>query len=825
MSDNVRRERIDPKYFRTKALVDFHPRDVIYSVRTGLDGMIYMGVSNEFQPDVHATLARYNPKDDTIENLTDLASLFPEGRDSMRPPHSKFHTSICIGNDGVVWAATHITAPALGAGYHRIWEIIDDPVRSFSGSHVVSFDPATEKMTDHGIVIPHEGTRFLARDQNTGELHMVSYPRSHYIVFQPKTGEIRDLGRIAQTQREALGPVWSKDGCTYTTDDYGYILRYDPKIGDLQRLPVRLPNAPWRRDIEMNRVRRMIAGPDGTKLYGLSWQSVNLFEYDPTEGEYGTIHDLGVLLGEDRFDGHSRLAQGKALTFGPDGNIYIFYSHVKKVLGGPEGGHIACYNMQTGEVTDYGAVQAEGMPPVFNGQDATTGQDGTMYFGGAVPAIRTDPCQLVIFDPSGVSGEQEKLDDRARIGFVDVWQSEEARANRTFERRRKPTGFVSKGGLTLRELGWPDHGPTIPDGESAITALTVDHEGSVYGATSGSRSHLFAMTTRTDQQDVYGQAIDLGLLGAEACRALATAGNGRIFIGTSAGRILYHVPPARPPQGEGLSGEFEGEVMQVSEELATKLSPVVNDAGLVKDGESIHALTACPVSGNVYGLTSPGGLVFVVDQDTGTPRVLGEAAANTLSKSIASDAQGNLYGSAQDGHLFRYSPVDETFTILDAKLPVRGGREYLNAADALIRSRSGLIYGGTTAEGYLFSYEPTTGRIRTLGKPIRQSRIRALTEAHDGRIFGIAGEELVHYLFSYDPETGEMENLGIPRAHHPRSWTGLEFNSMVTGPGGEIYLGQAERISYLFVYYPDVKGTRARGEITSQEGSGPSLYQ
>ena len=52
------------------------------------------------------------------------------------------------------------------------------------------------------------------------------------------------------------------------------------------------------------------------------------------------------------------------------------------------------------------------------------------------------------------------------------------------------------------------------------------------------------------------------------------------------------------------------------------------------------------------------------------------------------------------------------------------------------------------------------------------------------------------------PSTGDLRDLGLLRATLPDEWLGHEFDAILTGPNGEIYLGESDRISRLFTYFP-----------------------
>jgi hypothetical protein len=71
---------------RFKVVPDLPEHDVVYSLATGIDGKIYLGVSSEFGGAVHAHFAGSDPPDDRVENLcrmypycgTRFANLNPE---------------------------------------------------------------------------------------------------------------------------------------------------------------------------------------------------------------------------------------------------------------------------------------------------------------------------------------------------------------------------------------------------------------------------------------------------------------------------------------------------------------------------------------------------------------------------------------------------------------------------------------------------------------------------------------------------------------------------------------------------------------------------
>jgi hypothetical protein len=118
--------------------------------------------------------------------------------------------------------------------------------------------------------------------------------------------------------------------------------------------------------------------------------------------------------------------------------------------------------------------------------------------------------------------------------------------------------------------------------------------------------------------------------------------------------------------------------------------------------------------------------------------------------------------------------------------------------------KQGLIYGGSS-DGYLFSFDPAAQKLVNLGKPRVSRRLRALTVGKDGRVYMIAGERIEPCrLFSFDPKGSGFQDLGILAVDRSPyySWRGYQFDAMVTGADGTIYVGESERRSHLFLYIP-----------------------
>ena len=348
--------------------------------------------------------------------------------------------------------------------------------------------------------------------------------------------------------------------------------------------------------------------------------------------------------------------------------------------------------------------------------------------------------------------------------------------------------------IDLRELGYPPL-DVIPPDESAIRSLAVAPDGTLYGATSGKRSHLFKLSP------VHGYVEPLGVLPDVNAvhRSLVVALNGDVYIGTTPGGHLLRYTPSRDHR----------ETVRVDAPLD------VTDLGAPVAGESICALAID--RSRIYGLTSPNGHFFSYDIGTGRFATSGRVAERNMpgekfenekaiGRGIAIDADGNAYTSGEGGRLFRLSRSDGTLEKLPVTVPAVPGREPYNRVDAWARTGDGSVLYGGTSDGYLFRFEPKQMRMQNLGKPLNQYRIRGLVVARNGKLYGVGGDDdEMARLFSYDPANGAYELLGMVDVNRRPyyAWQAYVIDSVELGLEGTVYLGQSERKSKLYLYYPE----------------------
>ena len=386
--------------------------------------------------------------------------------------------------------------------------------------------------------------------------------------------------------------------------------------------------------------------------------------------------------------------------------------------------------------------------------------------------------------------------------------------------------------LELRDLGF-EHADLIPADESAITSLVETPDGDIFGGTTGYVSHLFVYSYRPGRVKKLSNWVrHLGKIpGHESIHhSLVCDDDGIIYFGTGLNELTQH-PISFPQPGnagimkslwadiEGRYADYEGGRLFRFDYAAEKREWIgphdecgAEDLGIPVPHDGIYALTINKKRKEIYGITYPRGHFFVyqiekkkfIDKGSVYKQLVYPGPNNRTLRGITAtlvcDDKSFVYGSGDAGRLFRYDPESGQIEVTDIKIPA----VYYSVTEAFAKDENGLIYGGTN-EGYLFRFDPEKLKLTNLGKPFVQMRIRALTVGKNGCIYGIGGERPKHCrMFRFDPKESHYDDLGILKAiREPYyNWTGLQFDSMVTGKDGIIYVGESERRSHLFIYYP-----------------------
>lgn len=353
---------------------------------------------------------------------------------------------------------------------------------------------------------------------------------------------------------------------------------------------------------------------------------------------------------------------------------------------------------------------------------------------------------------------------------------------------------VPQNRIDARDLGYAPI-DVVPDGESAITSLTVAPNGDVYGATSGTHAHLFVLNPR------HGYVQPLGVISGSTSvtNAVVVAANGDVYLGTAPDGSLLKFTP---------HDEYQKPI-QIGRPLA------VTNLGQPVPGESIAAMAINRGANVIYGLTSPGAHFFEYSLVNAKATDMGVVAETVpfgekfekekmMSRMLIVDGQGAVFASGENGSLFRFDPKAQKLEKLPVQAPAVPGREPWTRVDAFVLDPSGMIYGGTS-DGYLFRFDPVHLTMTNLGKALSQYRIDGLVLSAEGELYGVGGgPNDMARLFRYTLSSGAYDVLGFVDVNRRPyyTWQAYSIGAMACGLDGTVYLGEDERISKLYLFYP-----------------------
>ncbi len=353
---------------------------------------------------------------------------------------------------------------------------------------------------------------------------------------------------------------------------------------------------------------------------------------------------------------------------------------------------------------------------------------------------------------------------------------------------------VSQVRIDARDLGYAPV-DLIPSEESAIRALTVGPDGAIYGATSGKRSHLFVLYPE------HGYVQPLGFLQGVTTvrRAVVVSKNGDVYIGggNGSGHLLRYTP-------------HNDEAKPIRVDAACDVA----DLGIPVPGEGVYAMAIDRTHDVIYGLSYPNGQFFSYNIAAGKFTIHGKVAEHPFpGEKFEKDTNigrellvaGYVFASGESGALYRFTEATQKLEKLRVTAPTVLGREPYNRVDAWTTDSKGMVYGGTS-DGYLFRLDPKTLELQNLGKPLNQYRIRGLVCAPAGKLYGVGGDDdEMARLFSYDPANGAYQMLGMIDVNRRPyyAWQAYVIDAMAIGADGTVYLGQSERKSKLYLYYPE----------------------
>lgn len=317
---------IPAKFYR----FDEYPvSDSCWSLSTGPDGRIYAAACCEISPGKSVKVARYDEANDRLQWLFDVAQAAADPPDSGRATQCKIHYSFAPSRkDGIMYCASHLSGPPIGWKFFSPWASWHDHKHSFRGAALIAYDTKEERISWTDTLIPREGCRCLALDDERDMLYAIGYPRDHFIAYSLKERRRRDLGRLGSVNSQAI--FVDRRHRVWTSNDDGRVVRYDPDLDRLEESPYILPHPDFQTG--WHSVFYDVASWDRSVFYFITWNTApRLYRLFTEEGNFGRVEDLGPATQDrDTSIPYSMfIDHAGGLVFDRDGALYFVHSRWK----------------------------------------------------------------------------------------------------------------------------------------------------------------------------------------------------------------------------------------------------------------------------------------------------------------------------------------------------------------------------------------------------------------------------------------------------------------------------------------------------------------
>ena len=366
-------------------------RDQGQSVFSGMvahpNGKVYMGTCN--QDGRFAHLVELDPQSGTVRNVADMQVVTGQ-YDVEMIPQSKIHTQIVVDKWGRLWFGT----------WAEEFRSRSYP-KGYPGGYLISYDPATDQCTNHGILFPQlverpksvseHGGYLIAIAINAGKdtLYILTGDTVRLVVYDIVTGKHFTAGEVPTTGHlhYAIRDLEvAADGNVYLFDTFGQLRRYVPASRKIEPLKIWIPGSNRK---SANVPFQMAIDPTGTRIYGSGSGTCGLFELLVEHGKPPRIKDLGP-----SFDKAARPVNPQicGMTVGLNGVLYYGPGGGATLYGyEPTRGKFHIGQLQT-------TNQAQKVFANYVGA-ACTSPDGTIYLGGSFKLSQQNSLCFIKYTP------------------------------------------------------------------------------------------------------------------------------------------------------------------------------------------------------------------------------------------------------------------------------------------------------------------------------------------------------------------------------------------------------------------------------------------
>lgn len=242
-----------------------------------VDNTVYVGTTDHRDK---VALYIYDASEDKMQLkglITDLANL------RQFQWQAKIHTKFVAGNNGDMYFGTD-------AGVAR-QEGRDNP-KGYAGGFILKWDPRTNELKNLGAGLQYESIKDMDIDTATGKIYAVTSPKVHFLIYDPKTNDFRDLGRLGSghVPRMLFTDRW---GNCYYVDWRQRLIKYEKSSGKLLFSPDALPAFEGTPGSSIITGITAFAKEDSKGVIYLVTYGAKMIAFYPQETGIGRVEDLG----------------------------------------------------------------------------------------------------------------------------------------------------------------------------------------------------------------------------------------------------------------------------------------------------------------------------------------------------------------------------------------------------------------------------------------------------------------------------------------------------------------------------------------------------
>ena len=268
-----------------------------FSLCEGLDGAIYVGTAKY---GVNSYLVEFDPHTEKQKIVIDTHKVCGMS-DTGYAAQAKIHTRNFVGKSGKIYVGSK-------QGYATEQDKKDEV--KYPGGYVMTYDPRTGETASLGMPYKDEGVIDVTADESRGLIYSVTCEEQHWMVYDVKTKEYRELGPMlwafAMTLVDASGRA-----VAITKDSQ--LAQYDPATGKVTTRDIIVNGS----KLEVTSVPTWILTPDARGAYLRLMSDAILYEID-LMGQGAAISAVS----------HGKMIEGRkpdsrcALALSPDGWLY-----------------------------------------------------------------------------------------------------------------------------------------------------------------------------------------------------------------------------------------------------------------------------------------------------------------------------------------------------------------------------------------------------------------------------------------------------------------------------------------------------------------------